>query len=1069
MFDHPGYQFGGPSDPYRPTYGYEGTEGMLQLGLQTLGPMFGQHIGATPFGLTQNNPYDQLNRMRMTQMHDEFMQHASRANQTNYEMQLRGLAATIGLPWGPDQQAASRQLSQTLRSAEPMLAQSMPYLLDQLSGLRGSPTVMAEYLFRGGMFRDDPVTGSRGMRQASLEQLNDTLYARMFAGQNYLDMGGMTAGQTGILFNTLQQRGRMSAAMRMNELPENLLRDAARRQGVALPDDLTNMTAEQMSSLGNDARVGQALRGGDAGRVERTLRQYTETLSAIRDIFGDNGRPNAPIPELLNALDGLSGGLSQQVSDPTRLANQIRTTANLARTSGVGMPELSQLTAATQQSALQMGLGTTAAPEAVRNALAFRNAYQSLGFGANRGWDVADLDFQQQQVARLTLAATRSPAANMIGMAARIESEMGNVFGADTNAGRYLAAVRGGIGTFAMDGRTTSTNMSEADFINMLVASSGGRLSAGQLGSMLEQRAVNREYGEQIGAATYVQRTLQGQQLRSIVSAAVGVPFGGQIDARMNALGISLGDDARGALLASTRDAAAESLFSMSDETRKDARARNAAMVEAMRKSLAASPGGRQLLDGPGGEEFLTGMAMQAFGAADVQVRGRTNMSLLTAMSMNDPRLLARAAQEQQSASIEGRIQQQLSGLGRGSVLQRLTQGLMDADINDPKSVENILGRALNFQPNDAVHGKLNAAAVDLQQRRAALDGARTAYMNEKDPARRAALLQQYNAAATALEQSIRAVGEAGEAAGMTRDPSLTQAGVARALRESNFLDQQLAGKDVEAIAAGANAEQQSARNISGGLTSDESLRRLGSAAVTRAAQLDRINDRLGELASQHTGGDLGKLLSGKFDGAGAVMDEVRRLRGERREAMEWAYSNAERGGKVDDAEFEAAKGERDRFRGQERERINAAVRSLLGQDGIPEQTIVERVGGQEFYNRIADTDGGANRLQHISKVVQEYRRIRDTHGGAAADKFRDSQTGIPSEFFNLDESDSLQGAEDPRKRGLQQLLREGGIAGEATASTSEFKFDIANLHISRDGTATMTGKGTGTATRGTA
>jgi len=1083
-------EIGQPGDMYRPRYGYEGMPGtdgilgqLMQMAAQSYGPVLAQNLGMTPLGMDQQNPYDALNRMRLTQMHDRFVAQAARNSQANYEQQLRGLASTIGLPWGPDQIAASRQLSGTLQSMEPMFAQMAPNVLDQISGLRGSPTVMAEYLFRGGMMRTDPVTGGRGMQQGSLEQLNDTLYANMFAGSNYQNMSGMTAGQAGRLFAELQLRGQMAGSFTARDLPNEILNDAARRLGVEIPrDGIDSMSQRDLEKLTSDSRVSGALRAGDTARVERTLRQHVETLSAIRDLFGDNGNPNAPIPELLGALTSLTGGLSNQVADPSRLANQLRTTANLARQSGIALPELAGMSNSAQQTAAALGLGATAAPEAVRNALAFRNAYQGLGYGANRGWDVADLQFQQEQVARLTLEATRSPAANMIGLAERLRAEMTGVFQPNSDAENYLKAVSSGVGSFQRNGATVSTNLTEDQFIKMLLDSSGGALTAGQLGAMLEQRAINREYGERVGAAGYTQRVLQPQQLRKISERAMEVPLGGSVEAQLRRAGVTVDDATRQRLIEQTRDAAADSLFGMSDAERKNADDRNAIMRNAVQAALAATPEGRQMLAAPGAQEFLTGVAMQSFGAADVQARQRIGMGLLTALSINDPRLAARAAQEEQSAAIEGRIQQQLAGLGRGTALQRFAQGLMDVDDADDRPVERLLAKTLGFTPTAEMQKKLGGEASKLRELREKFDAAQAAFMNEKDPKRRAELQAQYQASATALETSIRTLGELGEEAGLTRSAPVTQVEIGRMLRESNYLDSALKGKDTEGIAAGIAAEQASAHALVSGLLSDDTLKRLGTQAVTHADTLQTTTDRIAALARQHAGGDLGKLMSGDFKSGSdadkrAVMAELRTLRQERRAAAEWAHSNTERGGTVNDTELDAAKEARDKLNGRAGETLDNAIRTLYGRSGMTHAEIVDQVGGDAAYARLRGTDGAARRLEHISKVVDENYKLREkrTWGvwGDNAETHREKHKDIDAEFFNLRDSADKLGVEDPRRRNLQKLLDDtvASTADAAASSEMNMKVEVANLHIKRDGTSTleMSGKSTASMARGTA
>jgi hypothetical protein len=61
------------------------------------------------------------------------------------------------------------------------------------------------------------------------------------------------------------------------------------------------------------AAAGEA-RSVDASRITDSLKRYSKAVAAIRDVFGDNGRPDAPMNELLSALDGLTANTSSMLA-----------------------------------------------------------------------------------------------------------------------------------------------------------------------------------------------------------------------------------------------------------------------------------------------------------------------------------------------------------------------------------------------------------------------------------------------------------------------------------------------------------------------------------------------------------------------------------------------------------------------------------------------------------------------------------------------------------------------------------------------------------------------------------
>ena len=82
----------------------------------------------------------------------------------------------------------------------------------------------------------------------------------------------------------------------------------------------------------------------DAGRVGEAAKSKLGALAAVKEIFGDNGNPNAPMSALIAALDGLSAGSTSQV-DSKKIEGTIRAMQVQAKDVGMGMEDLQNLSA----------------------------------------------------------------------------------------------------------------------------------------------------------------------------------------------------------------------------------------------------------------------------------------------------------------------------------------------------------------------------------------------------------------------------------------------------------------------------------------------------------------------------------------------------------------------------------------------------------------------------------------------------------------------------------------------------------------------------------------------------
>ena len=96
----------------------------------------------------------------------------------------------------------------------------------------------------------------------------------------------------------------------------------------------------------------------DAKRSAEAIKKYTGAVAAIRDIFGDNGNPNAPLPALLAALEGLTGGAVGSMK-PQKIEATLRQMQATAKEAGIGFEQMAAMS--TQIDSMGQALNLTPA------------------------------------------------------------------------------------------------------------------------------------------------------------------------------------------------------------------------------------------------------------------------------------------------------------------------------------------------------------------------------------------------------------------------------------------------------------------------------------------------------------------------------------------------------------------------------------------------------------------------------------------------------------------------------------------------------------------------------------
>jgi hypothetical protein len=260
-------------------------------------------------------------------------------------------------------------------------------------GRKGDPSALAATSNRISFFRKDTLGDGKRMSGESMEDFATNVYQNLYGtGADVDAMHGFMAGQTGELMENLFQRGQLpqslgelnpadrvraiSSAQRddatMTKLAEQfghkeMMKDAAysgatieeRKKMLAtrapefkgkLEQTFTEIDrfkasdprAKSAGEIEKMSGYGTAARNVDAQRVSKVAKDYTGAVDAVREIFGDNGAGDAPMGQLIAALDALSAGSIDRV-DPKKVEKTVREMRVLARGTGMNLEALAQL------------------------------------------------------------------------------------------------------------------------------------------------------------------------------------------------------------------------------------------------------------------------------------------------------------------------------------------------------------------------------------------------------------------------------------------------------------------------------------------------------------------------------------------------------------------------------------------------------------------------------------------------------------------------------------------------------------------------------------------------------
>jgi hypothetical protein len=438
-------------------------------------------------------------------------------------------------------------------------------------------------------------------------------------------------------------------------------------------------------------------RNFDAKKIGDRLQNLSGAVAAMRDIFGDAGKPNAPMRELIEGLNQLTqGGLATQ--SPAQLEQSVRLTQGLARSTGMGMDAMMGLMARGAGLADSMGLDRQFVMSATQGAAAFGQAVGQVGAGATPHFQAASPDKMALLDQQLRLQAAHSGMANQLNVALRLSDTMEAAGKPLTGPAAALAeALRQHQTEFvrAPGAEKETVFMPEAEF-RALMDKSG--VDLGTLGQFYRQRPTNLQYGAKYDTGALVRDNAQRADIARIAAQThqtgiLAVLGEHHID----------GDQAQ-ALAANAAQEVAKTLTTMDPTTRRNDAQRNQLVADAVAAALPGvdlSPEQRMhIAEGGWGafDQYIrTNQATRAYGAG------------LPAFELNDPKITQRGTAIVQEQRIAGAMRSALAGVGQGGLVATFMDQLQRGDHKDFAS---FLGAALG----GVAPGEINAAVAQIRE-----------------------------------------------------------------------------------------------------------------------------------------------------------------------------------------------------------------------------------------------------------------------------------------------------------------------------------------------------------------
>ena len=695
IFSGPGTVFSGTPNAPAPTFNVAQAFGVrgdmaniVNMAIQGIVPsLFG---GNAQFGqfMPQMSVYEQFRRQQAFGMQQQVMRDAAVLDTGTYQKIFQGYANLTGTPFGQREQAGAAIMSRDLAQCLPFLAQAAPDLVDRMHGSRGSAMIMAQRMAEGAKVMADPMTGNIGMSRESVSALSKNVFNQLYGEQaDVSQMRGITAGQTGAMFEEMSRRGLMGSGPRT-------LSEIAKTQ---------NKTVDQLMAMPDfDSKVQQF----QSQKIVDKMKSMAGAVAAMKDIFGENGRTDAPMNELFNALQKITQN-NLSAMNPAEVEKLVRNASNAARMSGMGLEGMMASIGTAGQVTDRFNLDRAFAPGIATNAALFAGSYSST-FGNVRGFGVMDKERAMVMAQNLQGAATNSPVANRMAALIRL-ADTGSIANNPQNAEllNYVKALKSGEPVEPMDMSRVSGLLERAG------------ISQARFGEFTRQRAANQGiiFANNLGERA---QEYQPVEARNVINRA--------FTAGMRTLGINDNN-----ALGNISQIISGRLLNMTEEEAQQyANGNMGFLVDDIKRATGGKLSEAQI---------RTGLESGRGSFEAIAAKGKFGSGVNMLATVNT-RTMAQKRQSRQLMQAETSLQTATASLGRGGPMQRLADAIIGSteDRGFMEFMRDVFGGVSDDQlaaAEKAGLGRTLAEARELNKRSVGVDAAKLSQLMQ-DPVKNA-------------------------------------------------------------------------------------------------------------------------------------------------------------------------------------------------------------------------------------------------------------------------------------------------------------------------------------------
>jgi hypothetical protein len=829
-------------------------------------------------------------QMQTTQL--QVMNGVASQDAANIYQFFRGSAAIAGVPMTSSQRFAAQQMAGNIAQQSPMISMLVPggsEFLDMMSGPSGSVQAMASQMMEANRYRIDPVTGKYGLGADANTGLIKNVFSNMFAADNIPRMQGLRAGDVGQIYRTLSAEGLAGPTTSLRNRTLDAI-EAARQTGVsaedlangtgvsaeALSGNLNGLSNAQLGQLRKNSSVQEQLTKADAQQISSQLQEYVGAISAMREVFGEAGNPNAPVPQLIGALKALTGGQMQKF-DPASLANMVRDMQAMSQMSGKSVDQLLAMSQTANSMNTTM-LGSHAAnfnpatmAAGVAGGMAFSQAGGATGFGA--------LNRQQAEQATMSLFSRGLGSETSQAMGALLRVRQAGGF-SNNAAGQQLQAIMNaaaaGEDTYTFNGTTHNMPTKLTEFRSLAAAGGLAGGDANTFNMMLTDTTANMRALAENPEMQQVAFQQQRREINQKLNQVMGSRLSGETVLRTGIPDNAQRVDASRAISAAGLDA----LNTLSPAEMQNPELRIGAMAEAIRAEAAT-------YNVTMSDEQARAVAAGQFGQAEQTVKSYGFESFTAYSQVHGGQVSQARNAAQQAAAVRSSVNESMAKMqGVGGVQGRIGSAIMrQADraaggqpVNMDTLLQDVFGGA--FLPEQQqISGPLAKVQAAYEKARAL----ESQFAEASTPEERQRLQEEAKQIKTELDTAIEEAGSAIEVSGLgaaqnlakltlgnydedAKKLGMTPEQYLEAVKSGKMPSSLLAISDKEVLAKAKNAESiisSTDRDISrfdADLQSkDPEVRRRASASVAaiRAKREVALRDRnAGMLAMGLTPGD---------------------------------------------------------------------------------------------------------------------------------------------------------------------------------------------------------------------